>query len=168
YAGETACPTMARKVYEGTGMLPGMEDEPPPMPKPRSRASSAPARTGPSTRRLIFGTLAGALVLVAGLYAFHQLEQFLVRDTRFAFNNPEDLDQGDSLLLSGATHASHRAIEAVFAEDYGRSVYLIPLWARRTTLQTIDWIRDATVARVWPNKLVVQITERKPVAFLTL
>jgi cell division septal protein FtsQ len=36
------------------------------------------------------------------------------------------------------------------------------------TLKTVDWIREATVARVWPNRLVVQIFERKPVAFITL
>ncbi len=149
-------------------MLPGMEDPPPPAPRPRARASSAPARTGPSTRRLILGSLAAALALFAALYAFHRVEQFLIRDTRFALNNPEDSADGDSLLLSGANHASHHAIEEVFAEDYGRSIYLIPLEQRRTTLQTIDWIRDAEIARLWPNRLVVRITERKPVAFITL
>ena len=50
----------------------------------------------------------------------------------------------------------------------GRSVYLIPLDERRATLRTVDWVKDASVARVWPNRVVVRVAERKPVAFVTL
>jgi cell division protein FtsQ len=31
-------------------------------------------------------------------------------------------------------------------------------------LRTVDWIKDASVARLWPNQIVVSVTERKPVA----
>jgi cell division septal protein FtsQ len=137
--------------------------EPAPPPKPAPRPSSKPARTAPLWPRIAVGTLAGVIVLTAALTGFRRLEQFLIRDPRFAFDDP-----GNSLLLTGAEHASHRAIEAVFAEDLGRSVYLIPIGERRMELKTVDWIKDATVARIWPNRLVAQISERKPVAFVTL
>ena len=56
----------------------------------------------------------------------------------------------------------------MFAEDFGRSAYLIPLSDRRASLRTVDWVKDASVARFWPNRVVVGVTERKPVAFVTL
>ena len=56
----------------------------------------------------------------------------------------------------------------MFAEDFGRSVYLIPMSERRASLRTVDWIKDASVARFWPNRIVVGVSERKPVAFVAL
>jgi cell division protein FtsQ len=124
------------------------------------------------TPRWIAWTVAAALVLIASLYAFHRLEQFLIRDARFTFNQPGNEPGAspgagpESLGISGSTHTSARAIQAVFGEDFGRSVYLIPLSDRRASLRTVDWIKDASVARFWPNRIVVGVSERKPVAFV--
>jgi cell division protein FtsQ len=123
-----------------------------------------------STPRWIAWTVAAALVLVASLYAFHRVEQFLIRDARFTFNLPGSSEENgsESLEISGSAHASAPAIQAVFAEDFGRSVYLIPMSERRASLRTVDWIKDASVARFWPNRIVVGVSERKPVAFVAL
>jgi len=149
---------MARKRSNGddTLLLPGLEDAPPASPAAKPRA-----RTAPVLPRLIIGTLATIAAVAVALFALHRIEQFLIADSRFALDT-------DSLVVAGSEHASRHAIEAVFGSDSGRSVYLIPINERRMTLKTVDWIRDATVARVWPNRLVVQISERKPVAFITL
>ena len=32
----------------------------------------------------------------------------------------------------------------------------------------IDWVKDASVSRIWPNSVEVQIRERQPVAFVEL
>jgi cell division protein FtsQ len=44
----------------------------------------------------------------------------------------------------------------------------VPLGERRRRLLAIDWVEDASVSRVWPDRLVVRIRERKPVAFVSL
>jgi len=120
-------------------------------------------RSEVSTPRVVAGVLAFGALLVASLYGFHRVEQFLIGDPRFALN-------GDTatLEIAGAAHASRRQIEKVFSGDSGRSVYLMPLSDRRSALRTVDWVRDASVARLWPNRVVVSIAERKPVAFVTL
>jgi cell division protein FtsQ len=126
------------------------------------------------TPRWIAGTIAAALLLIATLYAFRTLEQFLIRDARFTLNEPgappgsASASPPASLEIAGSTHASAQAIQAVFAEDFGRSVYLIPIADRRLTLRTVDWVKDASVARFWPNRIVVGVAERKPVAFLSM
>lgn len=116
--------------------------------------------------RWIAGTIAVTVLLIAALYGFHRMEQFLIRDPRFTLNEPGG--GSESLEIAGAAHVSPRAIEAVFSEDFGRSVYTLPLSERRASLRTVDWVKDASVSRFWPNRVVVGVTERKPVAFITL
>jgi cell division protein FtsQ len=120
--------------------------------------------------RWIAVTIGAGILLVGSLYAFRTVEQFLIRDARFALDLPGNgaAAGSESLEIAGSTHASAKAIRAVFAEDFGRSVYLIPMSERRTSLRTVDWIKDASVARFWPNRIVVGVSERKPVAFVTL
>ena len=97
---------------------------------------------------------------------FHRLEQFLIRDPRFALAGVDGETPG--VEIAGAAHASRAQIERVFSIDLGRSVYLLPMTERRDTLRTVDWVKDASIARLWPNRVVVRVEERKPVAFVTL
>ncbi len=99
---------------------------------------------------------------LASLYAWHIAEEFLIRDSRFALNGPEGLPETATLEVAGANHASPRRIEAVFAEDAGRSVYLLPLADRRATLRTVDWVKDASIVRLWPNRVVVRVWSGPP------
>src|ERR1700722_5982666 len=143
-------------------MLPETENEP-----RRSRArGGASARGGGPTGRVIAIAAVVCALLIASIYLFHRWEQFLIRDPRFALSGVEG-DPG-AIEIAGAAHASRSEIERVFAIDLGRSVYLLPLSDRREALRTVDWVRDASIARLWPNRVVVSVHERKPVAFVTL
>ena len=157
---------MPRRPYEGMDLLPGMEPAES-APRPRARVSAGQPRP-PSRLKIALRVMGVTLVLAVSLYTFHRLEQFLIRDSRFAMSGADGSAAASTLDVQGAEHASRRAIESVFAEDMGRSVYLLPLADRRATLQTVDWVKDASVARLWPNRVVVRVTEREPVAFLTL
>jgi cell division protein FtsQ len=145
-------------------MSPDLENEPKSS-RPAARSASS-ARGGVSTARIVVIALAFCILLIASIYAFHRLEQFLIRDPRFALNGVEG-DIGE-IQIAGAAHASRAQIERVFAIDLGRSVYLLPLSERREALRSVDWVKDASIARLWPNRVVVSVQERKPVAFVTL
>ena len=67
----------------------------------------------------------------------------------------------------GLTYASRSKVQRVFAADFERSIFSVPLAERRRRLLAIDWVEDASVSRVWPDRLVVRIRERKPVAFVS-
>ena len=40
-------------------------------------------------------------------------------------------------------------------------MYVAPLAHRREAMRTVDWVKEASVARVWPNRILVDVTERK-------
>lgn len=115
--------------------------------------------------RLAGYTAAGVLVSAGVLFGWHQFDRFLIANQRFVLAETED--EGDTRLhLEGMKHAPRDRVRALFQEDYGRSVYLIPLAERRRQMLAIDWVRDAAVSRIWPDRVTVQVTERTPVAFL--
>jgi cell division protein FtsQ len=110
-----------------------------------------------------------SLTLAGGIYASQQFQQFLIRDTRFFLPGPADYGvESPNLELAGVKYASRAQVLRVFDQDYGRSLYLFPLAERRKALRNVRWVHDATVVRMWPNRLSVQIAERKPAAFVKL
>jgi len=112
---------------------------------------------------LIFTMLAGSLI------AWHQTTDFLIRDDRFRLAEAESSSgESVSLLVEGVHYASPSEIRNIFAPDLGRSLYLTPIEDRRKALLAIDWVAQATVSKIWPNTLIVRITERQPVAFVEL
>ena len=154
---------MARRTFEGDREPDAAVES-----APRARTRVSAAKPDPLPRmKIAVRVVAITVIVLAAALALHQFEQFLIRDTRFAINGA-DSQEAASVQILGAAHASHRAIETVFAEDMGKSVYLLPLTDRRATLRTVDWVKDASVGRVWPNRVVVRVAERKPVAFVTL
>ncbi len=161
-----------RRLDEDEDLLPGIDspdrreaarsDRPD---RPRVRGVAAPVATI-SRVKITFRVLAVVAIFGAGLYGFHKVEQFLIRDPRFALNG---IDGASSTVeIRGATHASERALQAAFRDDSGSSVYLLPLADRRAALRSVDWVKDAAVMRAWPNRVLVDVSERVPVAFVTL
>jgi cell division protein FtsQ len=156
---------MARKNFEGSGTLPGMDGNA--RPRVRSGSPSRGAKSGAEFPTMKLVTIVGTLTvfLLGLLYAAHRTEQFLIRDERFALNG---MEPAPTLEITGVSHTSRRTIESVFNQDSGRSIYLMPLDGRRQTLRTVDWVRDASIARLWPNRVLVRVVERTPVAFLAV
>lgn len=119
-----------------------------------------------STPKAIAFATAVVLLLGASLAVYYFVERFFIRDPRFTLYG--SAAAAPTFHVQGAKYASAAAIEAVFVEDLGRSVYSIPLEERRLQIRGVDWVREASVARLWPNRLLVHVAEREPVAFITL
>ena len=119
--------------------------------------------------RFVLWLIAGVLLMFIVLFAWHATEEFLLKDNRFRLAEADDFaGQRPYLVLDGVRYASASQIRHIFAEDFGRSLYLAPVVKRREQLLQIDWIEEASVARIWPNTLKVQVHERTPVAFVHL
>ena len=66
----------------------------------------------------------------------------------------------------GAAIRLARQSAARFRGGFRPQHFRVPLDERRRRLLGIDWVEDASVSRIWPDRLVVRIRERKPVAFV--
>jgi cell division protein FtsQ len=105
----------------------------------------------------VFG-VAGMGSAVAGL----KVRQYALTDPRFTLSQ----DRRNALEVQGLVYASRAKVNRVFAADFDHSIFLVPLAERRRRLLAVDWVEDASVSRIWPDRIVVQIRERKPLAFV--
>jgi cell division protein FtsQ len=101
------------------------------------------------------------MVILAGVaFAAKEVRQYVFTDPQF------NVDRG--ITIEGVQYASRARILQTFAPDMGRSAFRLPLAERRRRLLAIDWVEDASVTRIWPNRLIIRIRERKPVAFVRI
>jgi cell division protein FtsQ len=107
--------------------------------------------------------------IVAGLaWGGREVNSFLLRDPRFQFACGANEPACANLEVRGAVYANRARIQNVFAPDFGASVFKMPLAERRRRLLAVDWVRTATISRIWPRGVAVTVTERRPVAFAKL
>jgi cell division protein FtsQ len=117
-------------------------------------------------RYVLIAGLCG-IALSSAIFASQQVEQFLIRDPRFFLPGPADYGlESPNLEIHGVHYASRWRVQRVFTPDFGRSLYLFPLADRRAALLRVSWVKDASILRIWPNRVVVHIVERAPAAFI--
>ena len=112
-------------------------------------------RGWPFYRRLLILTLAAVVGITVAVYG-----------TRFLLYSPSMLLlKPDQIEVNGNRIVSREAVLQQFVHDRSRSVLRVPLDARRSQLEQIPWVESASVQRILPNRLRVELTERTPVAF---
>lgn len=99
---------------------------------------------------------------VSTAWAGLKVHSYLVTNRQFTLSR----DDPNAISIEGLRYAPRSQVMRVFAADFNRSVFSIPLAARRRRLLAIDWVEDASVSRLWPGRLTVRIRERQPVAFV--
>jgi len=105
----------------------------------------------------------GALSISTAMAAF-KVREYVIRDPQFRLSR----DRKEAITVEGLRYASRAKVLRVFEPDFDSSIFAVPLEERRRRLLAIDWVEDASVSRVWPDRLVVRIRERRPVAFIFL
>lgn len=132
-----------------------------------ARKESSPRTDWMETLRWAYRAAIVLIVLAGGLYGFHETEQHLISDLRYRVAGPPEYGMDPpGFRIDGAQFASRKEILDVFQHDFGKSLYLLPVSERCEQLKKIEWVKSATVARMWPNEVLVHIDERAPVALL--
>jgi cell division protein FtsQ len=75
------------------------------------------------------------------------------------------LQNSDQVQVAGNRHITRGQVVEVFGGDISRNIFLIPLEDRKRQLEQIPWIESASVMRLLPARLSVQVKERTPVGF---
>lgn len=101
-----------------------------------------------------------AAVSVAGAWAAYDFGHFLLTSPETALVHPEQI------VLAGNHYVAPASVLRIFSADRGKSVLRIPLDERRRQIEALSWVERATVRRVLPNQIAVEISERTPIAFL--
>ena len=176
-SGEPRFRRVQQSVPLGGRVLPGMplemedadEDDPPAKGGARSGGRFGGRRYGGSRGRWWRpeGTLgrfllgASALLVLSAVGASaYLLKSFLNSDARFRIAGTSNIQ------AAGLTEVSRAEMLPVFGEDIGRNIFFVPLRERRKQLEEIPWIEKATVMRLLPDQIRVQVVERKPIAFV--
>jgi cell division protein FtsQ len=113
-------------------------------------------RSWSTYRRVLVSCFAMLTLLIAAYMSF----QFLMDSPQVLLLKPAQVE------LAGNHVVTREAVLQQFARDRGRSILRIPLDARRSTLEELSWVETASVQRILPNRIRVELTERTPVAFL--
>jgi cell division protein FtsQ len=103
---------------------------------------------------LLVTACCGVLVYAAGSFLLHSPKVLLLK--------PEQVE------VTGNHIVARDAVLAPFYKDRGRSVLRIPLDARRSEVEQISWVQSASVQRILPNRVRIDIAERTPVAFVRI
>jgi cell division protein FtsQ len=78
------------------------------------------------------------------------------------------IESSDNIEVSGVQNASRSHVMDVVGADIGRNIFFVPLEERKHQLEQIPWVESATVMRLLPNRIAIQIHERTPVAFVQI
>ena len=132
------------------------------MPKPPDRKKSK------FNWRLMLRVVLWGGICVGFALGSIEVHSFMLQDSRFALKCAPRAPVCAGLEIHGAAHSNMARIQAVFAQDAGKSVFDIPLDERRRHLLAVDWVREASVMRVWPDRIRITLEERVPVAFASL
>ena len=124
-----------------------------------------PVRRGPLPRkaasRLKWAFVALLVLGLAGLAAAWTY-RYGIHSWRFR------LDSRDNLEVSGVANVPRAQVLDLFAGDIGHNVFSVPLEERKKQLEEIPWVESATVMRLLPNRVKVEVRERTPVAFVQI
>jgi cell division protein FtsQ len=176
---------MARKT---TSTLPEEDFEPAPQPRASSRSydespldarilaldeedespflrgqKRVPVRRGALPRKaadhvkllLILLLVVGAIGLIAVM-----LYRYGTQSWRFR------IDSSDNIEVRGNHNVSRAQVLDAIGGDIERNIFFISVADQKKQLESIPWIESASVMRLLPNRLRIDIRERVPVAFV--
>jgi cell division protein FtsQ len=119
-------------------------------------------------RRVVWYLLLGAAILTPLGYGCARLVGFALTSPQFQMNANEDILIDGSRFVSREEVLSALGIPLVGTSGKGYSIFKLDLNEKRKQVESIPWVRLATLTRNFPHHLVVHIVERTPVAFVNM
>ncbi len=122
------------------------------------RRGPLPKKTAIRLKYVALAVLAGGVLCTVGF----SLYRYGAHSWRFRVEAGEDIEIG------GNQNVTRAQVMEVMGADIGRNVFFVPLEERKKQLEQIPWVESATVMRLLPDHLRVDVKERTPVAFVQL
>jgi len=118
-----------------------------------NRASFRLAEVSPVLLKLIAVLVAGVILLAGSL------------GMRAMLNNPENLSISRIDLQGERKFIKDTELQAVTDKYQQTNLYLLDADVLETELKALPWVREVSLRKAWPDRLIVGIEEQHPVAF---
>jgi cell division septal protein FtsQ len=112
-------------------------------------------------RWLLFFTTVVAPVGISSYF----LTTFVLSSPRFELRSADDIQLTGNQFVSREDVANALGLPMHAGSGPGLKALRLSLEAQRKQVETIAWVQSAALTRVLPNRLVVRVTERTPVAY---
>ena len=118
-----------------------------------AKAEVTPVANWRDVTRFMAWTLGICFLMLALVWAWSETTHFLMMDSRFVLAIPELGEESKGIIVDGVKNANRTTIATLFSDDYGRSIYRIPIAERRRRLlglnSTASVIPRATSHSIW-------------------
>ena len=129
------------------------------------RQKAVSVRRGRISRRLRW-ILWGLAVLVPVGLAGYGLATFALTSSCFVLYSADDVVVTGNRFVSREEVLNALRLPLGTKPGAGINVFRLPLEEKRRLVESIPWVQSAALTRAFPHRLVVQVTERSPVAFV--
>ena len=128
------------------------------------RQKSVPMRRSRISRRVRVALFVMAVLLPVG-FAGYGLATFALTSSIFVLTSPEDIVVTGNHFVSREEVLGALGLPLTGNVKAGTNVFHMSLDVRRRGVETLPWVRTASVTRILPHGLLVHLTERTPVAY---
>jgi cell division protein FtsQ len=111
-----------------------------------------------------WGLFFTAVVAPMGITSYF-LTTFALSSPRFELHSADDIQVTGNQFVCREEVANALGLPLHAGSGPGAKVFRLSLSAQRKQVEAIAWVRSAALTRVLPNRLVVHVIERTPVAF---
>ncbi len=129
------------------------------------RQKAVSVRRGRFSRRLRWIFWGVAVLVPVGL-AGYGLATFALTSSCFVLSSPEDVVVTGNRFVSREEVVNALNLPLGPKAGAGINLFRLPLEEKRRLVEAIPWVQSAALTRAFPHRLVVQVTERSPVAFV--
>lgn len=129
-------------------------------------ARARSVRHGHSARTMMIGITSGLLsTVLLGLWLSGHLGDAYGAGISYGENRLLSAGFGvEHIDIDGARFSSENEVRQVLGVEKGELVFAVNLKAARARVESLGWVRKASVTRLLPNRIAVVITERTPFA----
>ncbi len=128
------------------------------------RRSGVPRRA----RRVLKWLLFAALVALPAGFGGYAVATYALNSSRFNLISPDDIVVEGNRFVTRDEVLSALGLPLAGRREGGVNVFGLSLEEKRRQVESLPWVRSASLTRAFPHRLAVHIVERTPVAFVNL
>jgi cell division protein FtsQ len=117
--------------------------------------------------RMLRWSAVGLVILTPFAYTSYRLGRYLSNSPRF------DLTSAGDVVVEGNQYVSPEEVWSALGlpltrARFGINIFRLPLDEMRNRVESIAWVKSATLTRAFPHRLIVHLEERMPIAFVNV